>query len=287
MFQYAYAIALQKAFGGKIIIDTHAFTKKQIRAFALGYYVQANGTKTRLSFFERIVSFIYILLCRFVRRFNWIKDQKSYQRIVRCGLYYQYQFSWYNAIIKPLLPINYVTGNWMSEKFFMNAVSEVRNAYIYQIPLPDKCKDIIEMIESSESVCIHIRLGDYLSPQWKDKLIVCTPRYYHQAMAVIREKVKSPRFFVFSNRPKDFEMIRNEYDLGDVIYVDMGNSDVEDMELMRNCKHFIMSNSTYSWWAQYLSEHKGKVVVAPSRYNNYERWNMTDIYQDNWEIVNV
>lgn len=146
---------------------------------------------------------------------------------------------------------------------------------------------MLRQIKESEAVCVHIRLGDYLSDRWKDKLYICTPDYYKEAIGKIRGGVTNPKFFVFSNRHKDFEMIRLEYELGDVIYVDMGNSDVEDMELMRNCKHFIMSNSTYSWWGQYLSENPNKVVIAPSRFNNYPAWDMRDIYQEGWKTVEV
>lgn len=42
----------------------------------------------------------------------------------------------------------------------------------------------------------------------------------------------------------------------------------ETLRLMYNCKHFILSNSTFSWWGQFLSASKNKLVVSPSRWNN-------------------
>lgn len=133
-----------------------------------------------------------------------------------------------------------------------------------------------------------MRLGDYLAPEWKDKLYICTPEYYQKAVELMKMKVQNPVFFIFSNRPKDFEWIKEHIHLdAKIVYVNLGNSDYEDLKLMYSCKHFIMSNSTYSWWAQWLGEYRQKVVIAPSRFNNYPRWDMSGIYMDSWNLIDL
>lgn len=287
MFQYAHALSLQKKIGGRIVLDKHAFTKSQIRSFSLNNYKLGENTSNNLSLCERFVSYIFILFCRYWDKRGRLYSQEGFKSYSQYGLCFQYQMRWFDSLIKPKTKFMYVSGNWMSEKFFDNAIEETKDAFVLKQQLNSRLDAIMSEIKATESVCIHIRLGDYLAPQWKNKLYVCTPDYYHKAIQIVKSRVNNPRFFVFSNRHVDFEMIKKEYNLEDVTYVDMGNNDVEDMELMRNCKHFIMSNSTYSWWSQYLSINEQKVVVAPSRFNNYPQWDMSDIYSKDWFTVDI
>jgi hypothetical protein len=47
---------------------------------------------------------------------------------------------------------------------------------------------------------------------------------------------------------------------------------------MSHCKHFILSNSTFSWWPAWLSENANCIVIAPPL--NY--WDNLNILPDNW-----
>lgn len=54
---------------------------------------------------------------------------------------------------------------------------------------------------------------------------------------------------------------------------------------MSACKNFIISNSSFSWWAQYLSTNNNRIVYAPSRWYTNNR--KVDIYQQNWRLISV
>ncbi len=84
-------------------------------------------------------------------------------------------------------------------------------------------------------------------------------------------------------------MIKNNYNFKNdfqqkeinLKYVDLNNPDYEELRLMYSCKHFIISNSTFSWWGAYLSTNSKKIVIAP------ERWNLAvenddSIYLEDW-----
>ena len=104
----------------------------------------------------------------------------------------------------------------------------------------------------------------------------------------MQKKLKDPTFFVFSD---DIDWVKKNMKFPKSTYFETGDDPVwEKIRLMYSCKHFIISNSTFSWWAQYLSRNKKKIVIAPSRWGNqtYKCKNeLIDIYQEDWILVDV
>ena len=86
----------------------------------------------------------------------------------------------------------------------------------------------------------------------------------------IEEKVENPTFFVFSN---DMDWVKKNIQINSrVFYIDInsGNGSYKDMQLMSNCKHNIIANSSFSWWGAWLNENKNKIVIAPKKWINRE-----------------
>ena len=102
----------------------------------------------------------------------------------------------------------------------------------------------------------------------------------------MKEKIDNPLFVVFSD---DIEWVKENMDFGaSAIYEDGTDPLYEKIRLMSSCKHFIISNSTFSWWVQYLSTNKKKIVIAPKKWKNIAYKKDTgklDIYEDFWILL--
>lgn len=222
-----------------------------------------------------------------IRKIKPVAKEKFLQRAKK-GIYYT--FLPYTNFGAPIAKTKdkYVFGFFQDHRNF-NLISEQIRKELLVKNIPSKKNALmLEEINKLNSVCLHIRRGDYLNPRWKN-LQICTFEYYNNAINEILDRVENPVFFVFSNSSEDLEWIKENYHFKDekgqkqvqLKYVDLNNPDYEELRLMYSCKHLIISNSTFSWWGAYLSSFVEKIVIAP------ERWNLAvendeNIYLEDW-----
>lgn len=128
--------------------------------------------------------------------------------------------------------------------------------------------ELYNNICNSESVCVSVRRGDFFSAENRKQFAVCTEQYYVNAKNIMDSQLrnkKNVKYFVFSD---DIEWCKKSLGLENCTFVSQNMPVYETLRLMYSCKHFIVSNSTFSWWGQFLSRNKDKIVVSPSRWNN-------------------
>ena len=263
--------------------------KDSLKDFEVGKYKIVD--KINANIWQKILIFIMKIPNTFFRMIG-LKDkadilsykfEKKVQPFInRFGVYYMihgfYEF-------KPCKAKNKIFyGNFESANFFDENEELIKKIFTPKENLREKNKELYERITNSNSICITIRRGDFVTnPEFKKVHFICNSEYFYKAVEIMKQKVNNPTFIVFSD---DIEWVKKNMNFGVPTFYEDGDDPIwEKLRLLYSCKNFIISNSTFSWWAQYLSRNNNKIVIAPKKWKNSAYKSDTsklDIYQEFW-----
>lgn len=166
------------------------------------------------------------------------------------------------------------TNEWQSTVFLKNIENNIRKEFTLKNPPKN-------LFGGEESVSIHLRGGDYVVGNKSNFHGVCSPEYYTQAIKQIRSKTKSPHFYIFTDDltwaekhidfPIPFTLISNDV-----------RTPYEEMILMSLCRHNIIANSTFSWWAAWLNNNHDKIVISPKKWFSDESNSKENLIPETW-----
>lgn len=108
-------------------------------------------------------------------------------------------------------------------------------------------------------VGIHIRRGDYVSSKTASNVFQTIPLDYYRS-AINRFPIDA-KFLVFGDDPSLVSAFAKE--IGGIDISSLGMTLTEDFMLLALCDHYIIANSTFSWWASYLGWKDEKRVISP------------------------
>ena len=168
----------------------------------------------------------------------------------------------------------YIEGVFCSDAYLKYCETEVRKNLTFAQPMDAEDAATAEGMRQQDSVAVHVRRGDYVGNVFD----ILGTEYYERAAEKIRETVKEPVFYVFSD---DVEYIRQNFAfLGDYRMIHhSGKDSYRDMQMMAECRHMIIANSSFSYWGAVLGEKEGSVIVAPKQYKADEQLALA---RDNW-----
>lgn len=175
----------------------------------------------------------------------------------------------------------YLDGFWQSEKYFVAIRDILLNEFSFRSEAEGLNKELIEKIDSVNSVSLHVRRTDYVNNASVNSFHgTCSIEYYQKAIEIIAERNPSIELFVFSD---DIDWCKENMKFDHLVHFvshNTGKNSFEDMRLMSRCKHNIMANSSFSWWGSWLNRNSSKVVIAPSRWYNSEEVFWEDVYPE-------
>ncbi|MGO9953182.1 MAG: alpha-1,2-fucosyltransferase [Dissulfurispiraceae bacterium] len=183
----------------------------------------------------------------------------------------------------------YLDGLWQSESYFKDFESTLRQDLRIIPPEDYDNRLMAEKIESCDAVAVHVR--------WFDKPDEAGPghkshnlqkEYYSRAIDAIRAKVSNPHFFLFSDYP---EAARSLIPVSENMITPVTHNGNEqayaDLWLMTLCKHFIIANSTFSWWGAWLGESESKIIITPKVLiiGNCCEWGFSGLIPSGWIVL--
>lgn len=178
----------------------------------------------------------------------------------------------------------YLEGYWQSEDYFKDIEDTIREDLTIIPPTDAVNMAMAEQIKNKSAVAVHVRFFD--APG--EKGINNTTRdYYARAIKVMQSKSgANAHYFIFSDRPNDAGALLSlpEECITCVSHNHGDENAYADLWLMTLCRHFIIANSTFSWWGAWLSSGSDKTIIAPGFEvrEGVAWWGFNGLIPDGW-----
>lgn len=279
LFQYAAAYSLAKRLNQKLKLDSSFFPQQTLRGFKLG---QMNVSCADIAGVQS--SIVELYKSRYLNK----ALRKANIRVLPCGSKKKYLLETRSDIVPEFFSISqtdiYMDGYYQSEEYFETYKKELIEQFTPNYPSEQEYEDVLSKIIKCESVAVHMRRGDFLSAQndSNPNHYLLGEQYYHNALKYANEHLENLVFFWFSD---DIDWVKQNFGEREYfrfVSLHTKHSDIDEMMLMKNCKHIIAANSTFSWWASWLNEHKDALHICPAkRYGNLR------MIPENWIKIGV
>lgn len=156
----------------------------------------------------------------------------------------------------------YLNGYWQSEDYFKDIEQIIREDLQITPPDDSQNRKTYAQIKSCNSVALHVR---WFNQPGSDEMNNLAGKYYKKAVQLMQKRIPDAHFFIFSDDPQT-AIQRLNLPAGSATSVSHNQGDkmaYADLWLMSSCQHFIIANSSFSWWGAWLAENSDKIVVAP------------------------
>ena len=176
----------------------------------------------------------------------------------------------------------YLDGLWQSEKYFKDYRKEILEIYNFnKVKKKEENCIFLEKIDFNKSICLNVRRTDFIkNPEHN----VINIEYYKKSISRIENIIgKNFKVYIFSD---DLDWCKNNFSfLNNKYFVEhnlAGYKFYNYLYLMTNFKYFVISNSSFAWWAAWLSQQNDKVITAPEKWSGLVSQEFIDIIPSSW-----
>jgi hypothetical protein len=295
MFEYAAARALAHRHQTGLALDLSHYTGEQryeeLKQFPRAYKLAAFNVKAQLATDADIAR----------TRDRWRRNPAKHflaRVAAKMGLHLPLGiYSYWQANFDPgfaSVPDNvYVEGYLQSEQYFSEVANLIREDFTFVDPkLTEYGKRYIDDQRRAGQpvVAVHVRRGDLAfdaAKQQEKKLTHGPPITADHVHAAMKLFDPASRFLLFSDSAKDLNWCKENIHAPNIAFAE-GHNDLQDFAVMQNCDHFIISNSTFSWWAAWLSRKSDKRVIAPKNWfyeELFRGYRIRDLIPESWTLL--
>jgi len=276
MFQYAFGLGAARALGTELQVDLsllldrargddHVYRNYDLTIFNISPQFLVSPSILRTLYATKSSK-----ICKATRK--WLSKGRNYVR--------EPHFEVSETILTQPKNNTIYEGWWQSERYFADISTEVRKIFTFVQPILKSSETLFSSIKSSNAVCLNVRRTDFLKV---DDLNTTNKDYFLNAATQMATLVKNPHFFIFSD---DVEWCAESLNLDHpttlVDHSHKGEKFGNYLQLMKACKHFIIPNSSFAWWAVWLNENAEKNVIAPKNWFNSTEYDTSDLVSKEW-----
>lgn len=283
MFQYAAALRLARRHGVPLKADLSALLdrtpsdKLVFREYDLSLFEPGLPTATpqEIRRFRRLLepagrSFLEKVADRFSTRVHFREESLAF-----------------DPRVLELPGDTYLEGYFQHARYFADVEALIRERFRLapdERSLPAATRQLADEIRAASSICIHVRRGDYVTLANVNEVHgVCSMDYFRQGLQRLRAAGADGPAWVFSDDP---DWCREHFaGLPGVRVVGSEHAGPRagtHFWLMGRCHHFLISNSTFGWWAAWLGDRPGKQVIRPARWFQAPGLREVDICPPEW-----
>lgn len=192
----------------------------------------------------------------------------------------------FNRDILNTTPPCYLAGLWQSYRYFETIQDKLRSDFTFREPLPVSAQDIVYQLQQPNSICLHVRRGDYISIKNNADVIGFVGLdYYRRGVEYFCGAIRNPRFFVFSDEvdwcKEHLAWLGSNTTFVSDILSKYSRSYPVELHVMTKARKFIIANSTFGWWAAWLAGAEAK-VVAPMNWFRAPDLSADDLIPSSW-----
>jgi hypothetical protein len=179
-----------------------------------------------------------------------------------------------------------IDGYWQNPNYYLEFKDYIKS----NLTLNEKNSypiSLNDLVNHKNTLSVHVRRGDYLNNSIVNKIHgICSDDYFINSIEYFKNifKIEKIVWFSDSNIDETFMPLKINKKIENIFIYNYNLTDFQELDLLRNSKNIILSNSSFSWWGAFSNLNNETNVICPSPWFTDQFSN--NIFLNNWVKIN-